>query len=91
MPTKPIAGYTVRVWITNADLDRLKSLSEATELSQSELMTRIMHAGIEAVSVANRLSIPLRFRLEETMLQMPDPNYTQRPPPSAVLNDKKLK
>lgn len=61
MPKKPLkAGYSVRAWVTLEDLERYKKLAEATGMPQSEIMTRILHAGIEALS-EERLVLPLQF------------------------------
>jgi len=53
----------------NGDIESLKKLSEETKLSQVELMTRILHSGINAiVDNGYRLHLPLKFALSETAL-----------------------
>lgn len=68
MPAKK-PGYSVRLWVTNEDLERLKKLSEVTELSQVEIMTRILHAGVVAcANNGNRIALPLSFEIQDTKL-----------------------
>lgn len=80
MPKKPIAGYSVRAWVTKEDLERFKDLSEATGMQQSEIMTRILHAGIEALS-EKRLTLPLQFTLKS------EETPTDRRASRVILND----
>jgi hypothetical protein len=67
--SEQLPGYTVRVWASRDSLAKLKSLASTTELSQTELATRINEAGIEAVhkyvQTHGFLTIPLRFAVEE--------------------------
>jgi hypothetical protein len=60
MPSKK-PGNSVRLWVSNEDLERLKAISERTELTQVEIMTRILHAGVEAIYRQDFLTLPLRF------------------------------
>jgi hypothetical protein len=64
MPSKK-PGYSVRLWVSNDDLEKLKGLADRTEITQVEIMTRIMHAGVEAVSQTGVLTLPLRFEIVE--------------------------
>ena len=63
MPAKK-PGNSVRLWISNEDLEHLKALSEVTEVTQTELMTKILHSGIKAIVENNyRLMLPLTFKM----------------------------
>ncbi|MCX8156625.1 MAG: hypothetical protein N3J91_09295 [Verrucomicrobiae bacterium] len=67
-----IKGTTRRLYLTDEDLMRLKKLSETTNLSQSEILTQIVHAGLVSIEAnQNRIVFPLRFKIldreEETM------------------------
>jgi hypothetical protein len=46
-------------------LTRLKALAEKTQLSQVEIMTRILHSGIETVHERGFLTLPLKFLIAE--------------------------
>jgi hypothetical protein len=57
-------SYGVKLWIDSADLAHLKKLSERTGLPQTEIMSRIVHSGIEALTKAGyRLNLPLVFNM----------------------------
>lgn len=62
MPGKK-AGISVRLWISEDDQKLLRELSDNTQLSQVEIMTRILHSGVEAVSERGFLTLPLRFKI----------------------------
>jgi hypothetical protein len=59
-------GYTVRVFVSNEDIEHLRRLSETTGVNQSDIQARILSAGIAAV-VANgyRLSLPLTLHIAD--------------------------
>jgi Na+-translocating ferredoxin:NAD+ oxidoreductase RnfC subunit len=56
-------GYQLRVWLNTADLEALKKISDYTETPQTELLNRIAHAGLAALSDAGKLALPLRFKV----------------------------
>ena len=58
-------GYSVRVWISREDIRHFQDLAEVTGLTQTELQTRVMHAGIEALAGRTSLTLPLRFAVSE--------------------------
>lgn len=66
-PEKHSPGHQLRVWITNEDLEKLKRLSETTDAAQTDLLTKIVHAGIAALIEFDSGSIvlPIKFRVVE--------------------------
>lgn len=65
MPAKK-PGYSVTLWLNNEDIEHLKRLSEATQIKQTDLMSRILHAGLKTIVENNyRLILPLSFRFSE--------------------------
>jgi hypothetical protein len=56
-------GYQLRVWITNEDLAILKRFAEETESQQTEILTRIVHAGLQGIKNEKHLILPLKFTL----------------------------
>jgi 2,4-dienoyl-CoA reductase-like NADH-dependent reductase (Old Yellow Enzyme family) len=62
-PMGAIKGTSRRVWMSDPDLQKLKKISEAIRLGQTELLSQIIHAGLEAIGTDEhiRLELPLRF------------------------------
>lgn len=59
-------GNTLRLYLRDEELEGLRKLTEALEISQTEVMSRIMTAGIRALREAgNRMPLPLKFELVE--------------------------
>jgi hypothetical protein len=68
------AGYSVRVWVNNEDLERYKKLSERTDLAQTEIMTKVIHAGIEAlIADGFRLNLPVEFEVKRENYALNEP------------------
>jgi hypothetical protein len=64
----PTKGNTVRLYLRDEELEALQQLTEALEISQTEIMGRIMTAGIRALKEAgNRMPLPLRFQVAEVV------------------------
>ena len=66
-----LAGYSVRVWITREDVELFQELSKLTGLSQTELQTRVLHAGIHALTGRAFITLPLSFTVKEPPKQEP--------------------
>lgn len=65
-------GNVLRLYVKDEDLEGLKAITEAVEISQTEVMSRIMTAGIRALHEAgNRLPLPLKFQIVEGVPEMP--------------------
>lgn len=57
-------GTAARLYIGDAEIKILKELSEATNLSQTMVMSQIVTAGLRACAEAgNRLPLPLSFQI----------------------------
>ena len=57
-------GNSLRLYLRDEDLKALSALTEALEISQTEVMSRIMTAGIRALAEqGNRMPLPLRFEV----------------------------
>lgn len=68
------AGYSVRVWLSNDDLERFKNLSEKTDLAQTEIMTKMLHAGMQAVvDDGFRLNLPVEFEVRKEIYGLNEP------------------
>jgi hypothetical protein len=63
MPTaKP--GYSLRLWLSFEDLEKLKKAAAVTGLQQSEIMSQLMHAALICIEGDGyRLHFPLKFGL----------------------------
>jgi hypothetical protein len=62
-------GNTLRLYLRDEDLQTLQQLTEVLEIPQTEIMGRIMTAGIRAIKEAgNRMSLPLKFQISEGVL-----------------------
>ena len=67
-------GSVLRLYLKDEELEALKAITEAVEIPQTEVMSRIMTAGIRALKEGgNRLPLPLKFQIAE---QQPE---TERP------------
>ncbi len=67
-------GNVLRLYVKDEDLEGLKAITEAVEISQTEVMSRIMTAGIRALREAgDRLPLPLRFQVLEAVPVKPGP------------------
>ena len=59
-------GNTLRLYLRDEELQALQKLTEALEIPQTEIMSRIMTAGIRALKEAgNRMPLPLKFQVVE--------------------------
>jgi hypothetical protein len=59
-------GNTLRLYLRDEDLQALGQLTEALEISQTEVMSRIMAAGIRSLMEnGKRMPLPLKFRIAE--------------------------
>lgn len=62
-------GNVLRLYIKDEDLRILQAITEAVEIPQTEVMSRIMTAGLRALKEAgNRLPLPLKFQVSEGVL-----------------------
>jgi hypothetical protein len=72
-------GNVLRLYVKDEDLEGLKAITEAVEISQTEVMSRIMTAGIRALREAgNRLPLPLKFQVLECTPERPHPVKARR-------------
>lgn len=55
----------MRMWISPEDIEKLRQTAERTGLSQVEIASQVLHAGIEAISERGSLSFPMRFAFRE--------------------------
>jgi len=59
-------GNVLRLYLKDEDLAALKAIVDSVEIPQTEVMSRIMTAGIRACKEAgNRLPLPLKFSVME--------------------------
>jgi len=59
-------GNTLRLYLRDDEMEALQKLTEVLEIPQTEIMSRIMTAGIRAIREAgNRMPLPLRFHISE--------------------------
>lgn len=59
-----IKGAARNLYLTDDDVKMVQAISEAVDLPQVQVLTRILHAGLVAVQKnGNRLSLPLEFQL----------------------------
>ena len=71
-------GNVLRLYLRDEDLEGLKAITEAVEISQTEVMSRIMTAGIRALREAgNRLPLPLKFKVAESGIAEKDPSTSR--------------
>lgn len=65
-----VKGNTRRAYLSDEDMELLKQISVATGLSQVEVLTQVIHAGLGAIEDnGRRISLPLRFEtIQEQML-----------------------
>lgn len=68
---------TYRLYLNDEDTALMQRAAEVTELSQSELMSKLMSAALRAVAKNDyRFPLPLRFAVSEGISEAPSP----RPP-----------
>jgi hypothetical protein len=59
-----IKGTSRRTWLTDAAIQALKTISEKTNLGQTELLSQIMNAGLNSiVANGNTFLLPLKFHI----------------------------
>ncbi len=65
---------TYRVYLNDENAGMMSDICEATELSQSELLTKLVIAGLQCVKANGcRITLPLRFGMLDAALDS-DPN-----------------
>lgn len=75
-------GTSRRVWISDADLNRLSQASEKTNLSQVEILSQIVHGALVSIEQSDyRLTFPVRFApntpLENSPYRVNEPTPTK--------------
>lgn len=53
----------MRLWLWNEDIQIVQEIAELTGLSQVEIMSQVMHAGISAIKERKTLILPLTFAI----------------------------
>lgn len=72
-------GNTLRLYLRDEELALLQKLTEVLEIPQTEIMSRIMTAGIRALSQAgHRMPLPLKFQIDEALPQEPKSSIKTR-------------
>jgi hypothetical protein len=72
-------GNTLRLYLRDDELELLQKLTEVLEIPQTEIMSRIMTAGIRAIRDAgNRMPLPLRFGILEALPEESKPSNKAR-------------
>lgn len=67
-------GNVLRLYVRDEELKGLKEITDYVEIGQTEVMSRIMTAGIRAlVESGNRLPLPLKFQVVDGALEDPKP------------------
>jgi len=67
-------GTTLRLYLRDDEVEGLQKLTEALEIPQTEIMSRIMTAGIRAIRDAgNRMPLPLKFQIVEGVPEKSNP------------------
>ena len=57
-------GTARNLYLSDRDLQHLQAVSTAVEMTQVQVLSRIVHAGLEALAAeGNRLPLPLRFAI----------------------------
>ena len=75
----PTKGNTLRLYLRDDELTQLGELTEALEIPQTEVMSRIMTAGIRAlVENGKRMPLPLKFYIVEGQRGDYQANETQK-------------
>jgi len=65
---------TFRLYLNDEDTALMQGAAEATELGQSELMSKLMTAALRAVAQnGNRIPLPLKFAILEPQLNLNEP------------------
>lgn len=69
-----IKRNTYRLYLNDEDSALMQRAAEVTELSQSELMSKLMAAALRAVAQNDyRLPLPLRFQISEGVAEVEKP------------------
>ena len=75
-------GNVLRLYVRDQELASLTELTEILEIPQTEIMSRIMTAGIRAIKEAgNRMPLPLRFQIAEPLSEKRTIQLDERPAP----------
>lgn len=65
---------TYRIYLNDENAGMMGDICQATELSQSELLTKLVVAGLQCVKANNnRITLPLRFSMADAPLE-PSPS-----------------
>ena len=64
-PSPLLKPTAIRVYVDEAQTLILKRLSESTGMKQTDLMGTILSAGLKTLQDRDRLTLPLRFKIEE--------------------------
>ena len=71
---------TFRLYLNEEDTELMTRAARTTELSQSELMSKLMSAALRAIARNdNRLPLPLKFQILEGLEDLPirEPRQTK--------------
>jgi hypothetical protein len=72
-------GNVLRLYLRDEELEILKAVTEAVEIPQTEVMSRVMTAGLRALREAgNRLPLPLKFSVAEGIAETTRPTKARR-------------
>ena len=64
-------GTARNLYLSDRDLHHLQAVSTAVEMTQVQVLSRIVHAGLEALAAeGNRLPLPLKFHIIEPQPQI---------------------
>jgi len=70
---------TYRVYLNDENAGTMGAICQATELSQSEVLTKLVVAGLQCVKANGyRITLPLRFSMTETPLESESPPNRKR-------------
>jgi hypothetical protein len=65
---------TLRLYLSNDDLKALGELTESLEISQTEVLSRLVASGIRAcVEAGNRMPLPLKFKIADDFSRLNEP------------------
>ena len=66
----PVKANTYRVYLNDEMAGLMGKICESTELAQSDLLSKLVAAGLAAVKANNgRITLPLRFSITEAIEQ----------------------
>jgi hypothetical protein len=72
-------GNTLRLYLRDEEMEALQRLTEVLEIPQTEIMSRVMTAGIRALKDAgNRMPLPLKFQVVEAFPAVKPESKTRR-------------